>query len=65
MAEEAKDPAEAARLREVAESSLVFPTPDITAGLHTYRELKTEEESNLWDELFPPIYSGASAPRGA
>jgi len=65
MADVAEDPAEAARLREVAESSLVFPTPDITANLHAYRELKTEEESRLWDELFPPIYSGASAPRGA
>lgn len=32
--------------------------------LRTYGELKTDEESSLWDEL-PPIYSGASAPRGA
>lgn len=65
MAEATKDPTESARLREVADSPLVFPTPDMTAKLHTYRELKTPEELKLWDELFPPIYSGASAPRGA
>lgn len=57
MASQASDREEAARLREVATSPLVFPT-DI-GDLHTYRELPTPEESALWDETFRDIYAGA------
>jgi len=53
----AEDPAEAARLLEVAASELVFPT-DI-GNLHTYRELPTAAESRLWDETFRSIYAEA------
>lgn len=55
MAEQAADPSEAERLREVATSELVFPTD--TSALHTYRELPTPEESRLWDQVFRPIYA--------
>jgi hypothetical protein len=57
VASQAADSEEAARLREVATSPLVFPT-DI-GDLHTYRELLTPEESALWDEIFRDIYAGA------
>jgi len=57
MAAASEDAVEAARLREVAASELVFPT-DIT-GLHTYRELPTPEEARRWDEVFRGIYAGA------
>lgn len=39
----------------VADSPLVFPTPDMTAKLHIYRVL-TEEEQLQWNGLFQPIY---------
>ena len=57
MAAASEDAVEAARLREVAASELVFPT-DIT-GLHSYRELPTPEEARRWDEIFSGIYAGA------
>jgi spermidine/putrescine transport system substrate-binding protein len=57
MAAAEGDPEEAARLRAVASSELVFPTD--TSNLHTYRELPTEEEIRVWDELFRPIYQVA------
>jgi spermidine/putrescine transport system substrate-binding protein len=56
MAAQEQDPAEATRLREVAESPLVFPTDDEISKLHTYRELKTQAEVTLWDDLFHSIY---------
>jgi spermidine/putrescine transport system substrate-binding protein len=56
MAAQEQDPAEAARLQEVAESPLVFPTADEIAKLHTYRELKTQAEVTTWDGLFRSIY---------
>jgi spermidine/putrescine transport system substrate-binding protein len=56
MAAQEQDPDEAARLREVAESPLVFPTDDEIAKLHTYRELKTQAEVTDWDDLFHSIY---------
>jgi spermidine/putrescine transport system substrate-binding protein len=40
---------------EVANSPLVFPTPDIVARLHSYRVL-TDEELVQWNALFQPIY---------
>lgn len=57
MAAVEEDPQEAARLREVASSELVFPTD--TSNLHTYRELPTEEEIRVWDQIFRPIYQAA------
>ena len=39
----------------VADSPLVFPTPEMTAKLHAYRVL-TEEEQLQWNGLFQPIY---------
>jgi spermidine/putrescine transport system substrate-binding protein len=39
----------------VADSPLVFPTPEMTAKLHIYRVL-TEEEQLQWNGLFQPIY---------
>jgi spermidine/putrescine transport system substrate-binding protein len=56
MAAQEQDPNEAARLREVAESPLVFPTDEEIAKLHTYRELKTQAEVTAWDGLFRSIY---------
>ncbi len=57
MAEREADPEEAARLREVARSELVFPSD--TTNLHTYRELPTDEEVEVWESLFRPIYATA------
>jgi len=57
MAAEEEDPEEAERLRQVASSELVFPTD--TSNLHTYRELPTEEEIRVWDEIFRPVYQSA------
>lgn len=54
MAAAEEDPEEAERLRQVASSELVFPTD--TSNLHTYRELPTEEEIRVWDEIFRPVY---------
>jgi spermidine/putrescine transport system substrate-binding protein len=57
MAEQAEE-AERARLYAVAESPLVFPTEDTTAGLHSYRELATPEEAARWEEIFRPVFEG-------
>jgi spermidine/putrescine transport system substrate-binding protein len=56
MAAQEQDPDEATRLREVAESPLVFATEDEIAKLYTYRELKTQAEVTTWDGLFRSIY---------
>ena len=56
MATQEQDAAEAARLREVASSPLVFPTEEEIAKLHTYRELKTDAEASAWDDIFRSIY---------
>jgi spermidine/putrescine transport system substrate-binding protein len=40
---------------DVANSPLVYPTPEMTAKLHTYRVL-TEDEQLQWNDLFEPIY---------
>lgn len=39
----------------VADSELVFPSPDMMSRLHTYRVL-TEDEQLQWNGLFQPIY---------
>jgi spermidine/putrescine transport system substrate-binding protein len=41
----------------VAESPLVFPTPEMYSQLHGYRVL-TPEEQQVWDQLFQPIFQG-------
>jgi spermidine/putrescine transport system substrate-binding protein len=41
----------------VADSPLVFPTPEIYSQLHGYRVL-TPEEQQVWDQIFQPIYQG-------
>jgi spermidine/putrescine transport system substrate-binding protein len=43
--------------RQVANSPLVFPTPDIESRLHHYRNL-TEEEETEWIELFDEVVQG-------
>ncbi len=55
MAAQEEDPAEAERLLEVAASELVFPVD--VAGLSTYRELPTAEDSQRWNDLFRGIYA--------
>jgi spermidine/putrescine transport system substrate-binding protein len=55
MAEQAQDPDERERLLAVAASPLVFPTEEITARLHEYRELATDEEAVVWEEIFRPL----------
>jgi spermidine/putrescine transport system substrate-binding protein len=58
MAEEAADDAERVRLYEVAESELVFPTETTTADLHSYRELTTPEEAEVWEGTFRAVFEG-------
>jgi spermidine/putrescine transport system substrate-binding protein len=41
----------------VADSPLVFPTPETYSQLHGYRVL-TPEEQQVWDQIFQPIYQG-------
>lgn len=55
-AEQATDPAEQQRLQDIAESSLVFPGDEDLKLLHTYRELKGEEETTLWDNVFQGVF---------
>lgn len=43
--------------RTVAESPLVFPTPEMEANLHSYKDLD-EEEEQLWNDLFGEIIQG-------
>jgi spermidine/putrescine transport system substrate-binding protein len=52
----ALEESEAAALRSVAESSLVFPAAEDLARLSTYRELVGDEELAQWDELFAGFY---------
>jgi spermidine/putrescine transport system substrate-binding protein len=49
--------ADKAVLEAVANSPLVFPTPEIADKVHRYRVLSPEEEQT-WNELFVPIYQG-------
>jgi spermidine/putrescine transport system substrate-binding protein len=43
--------------RKVANSPLVFPTPEMEAGLHHYRNLSTDEEE-VWNDLFNEVIQG-------
>ena len=43
--------------RQVANSPLVFPTPDMESRLHHYKNL-TEEEEAEWNELFDGVVQG-------
>lgn len=56
MAEDAPTPEESETLRSIAESELVFPTPEQRAALRSYRELTTDEELTLWNETFGEFY---------
>lgn len=42
---------------KVAESPLVFPTPDMESRLHHYKDLDAEEEAQ-WNDLFQPVIQG-------
>ena len=52
MADEATDPAVAETFRGIAESELVFPTPEQRSALKTYRELATDDDLTVWNETF-------------
>ncbi len=56
MAEEAEDDEQAATLRSIAESELVFPTPEQRAALTTYRELVTDEDLTRWNQAFGEFF---------
>jgi spermidine/putrescine transport system substrate-binding protein len=43
--------------RKVASSPLVFPTPEMQARLHHYKNLSPEEEE-VWDDLFQEVVQG-------
>lgn len=47
--------AEAAQLRTVAGSPLVFPSPESIANLHTARVFRTEDEVDEWERLWSPF----------
>jgi spermidine/putrescine transport system substrate-binding protein len=53
----AADKADASFLRGLAESPLVFPSPEIEAKLHSYKVLSTDEERE-WNELFQQVIQG-------
>lgn len=57
MAARTSDPAEAARLLEVAESPQVFPSQEDLDRLFTYRELPSDEEASAWDDTFRPVFA--------
>jgi spermidine/putrescine transport system substrate-binding protein len=42
---------------ELANSPLVFPTPDMYSQLHPYRSL-TPDEQKIWDDTFFPVVQG-------
>jgi spermidine/putrescine transport system substrate-binding protein len=43
--------------KDVADSPLVFPTPEMEARLHHYRDLD-EEEEQAWNDLFGQVIQG-------
>jgi spermidine/putrescine transport system substrate-binding protein len=57
MADEASDEGEAETLRSIAESELVFPTPEQRGALKTYRELDTDDELSQWNATFGEFYA--------
>ncbi len=56
LAEQAEDEEERERLLAVAESPLVFLTDDVGDQLHAYRELASDEEAAVWDQIFRPVF---------
>ena len=46
------EPAAQEKLRVLADSPLVFLPEEEAAALHTYRELKTDEERSAWNSAF-------------
>ncbi len=56
-ADDAESEEDAAYLRAVAESPLVFPTDEMLARLHSYKVLD-EEEERRWNELFQEVVQG-------
>lgn len=56
MADEEEDPEEAARLRVIADSELVFPTDEQRASLKVYRPLEGDEDIVAWNEAFAEFY---------
>ena len=44
-------------LKQVAESPLVFPTPEMEARLHSYKDLD-EETEEIWNDLFGQVIQG-------
>ena len=44
-------------LLQVVNSPLVFPTPDMDANLHYYKQL-TEDEEKEWNDLFQVVVQG-------
>lgn len=53
-AAEADDPEDREYLEGLAESPLVFPTPEMEANLHSYKVL-SEEEERAWNDLFQDV----------
>ena len=49
---DAAEPAAQERLRVLADSPLVFLPEEEAAALHTYRELKTDQERSSWNDAF-------------
>ena len=43
--------------RKVAQSALVFPTPEMESRVHSYKNLNPEEEQ-VWNELFDQVIEG-------
>jgi len=44
-------------LKKLAESTLVFPTPETEANTHPYKALE-EEEEQVWNDLFQQVIQG-------
>jgi spermidine/putrescine transport system substrate-binding protein len=51
-ASNAKNPSTQKTLQALADSPLVFLPPEQASKLHTYRELKTDDDLKGWDEAF-------------
>lgn len=56
MADAAASPEEKANLTAIAGSSLVFPSTEEQARLHSYRELTTDEDLAAWQDAFGEFY---------
>jgi spermidine/putrescine transport system substrate-binding protein len=57
QAEEADDPEDAEELLTVADSPLVFPTPEMEERVHSYKVLD-EEEEDAWNRMFQEVIQG-------